>query len=327
MERIRSAGLEPFDFTRENETCCLWLGEGFTQYYGPLLLTRSGIGGTRGGAVVGYAADVINAPGRTVRSPVQMSEYAPFADGAGASVDATDINRTFLSYYTYGAGIALALDLSLRDMSGGKLSLDDYMKLLWTQHGKPGGTSPGLVSKPYTVADLRQHLATLTGNVKFANDFFDKYVEGRDAPDYSWLLALAGYTLDMAPPGRGWLGNAAVTETANGLLVGVVGPNGGGPVRQFPVPFDTPLYDAGVDSGDIIKTIDGEPATSAGWNAIANRKPGDPVKLTVMRRGGETVTRTATLKQDPTVRRVVSVENPSAAQRAFRDSWLATKVK
>ncbi|HEY4352694.1 MAG TPA: hypothetical protein VGN31_15790, partial [Paraburkholderia sp.] len=37
VERIRPAGLEPFDFTRENITCCLWLAEGFTQYYGPLL--------------------------------------------------------------------------------------------------------------------------------------------------------------------------------------------------------------------------------------------------------------------------------------------------
>ncbi len=43
VERIRPVGLEPFDFTRENITCCLWLAEGFTQYYGPLLLTRAGL--------------------------------------------------------------------------------------------------------------------------------------------------------------------------------------------------------------------------------------------------------------------------------------------
>src|SRR5204863_159812 len=160
----------------------------FTQYYGLLLLTRSGVGGQQDGAVVGSAVEVMNSPGRAVRSPVQMSEYAPFADGAGGFVDATDIDRTFLSYYTYGAGIALALDLSLREMSGGKQSLDDYMKLLWTQHGKPGGPAPGLVSKPYSVKDLRDHLATLTGNRKFADDFFDKYVEGREAPEYARLL-------------------------------------------------------------------------------------------------------------------------------------------
>ena len=43
VERIRPVGLEPFDFTRANVTCCLWLAEGFTQYYGPLLLYRVGL--------------------------------------------------------------------------------------------------------------------------------------------------------------------------------------------------------------------------------------------------------------------------------------------
>ena len=73
------------------------------------------------------------------------------------------------------AAIALALDLSLREMSGGKLSLDDYMRLLWTEHGKPGGSAPGLVGKPYSLKDLRQHLATLSGNRQFADEFFDRY--------------------------------------------------------------------------------------------------------------------------------------------------------
>jgi predicted metalloprotease with PDZ domain len=256
-----------------------------------------------------------------------MSEYAPFADGAGGSVDVSDVNRTFLSYYAYGAGIALALDFSLREMSAGKLSLDDYMKLLWSQHGKPDGPAPGLVAKPYTLKDLRNHLAELTGSRKFADDFFDKYVEGRDAPDYGRLLALAGYSLEMAPAGKGWLGTVPVSETPNGLAIGTGGQNAGGPPRSSPVPFNTPLYDAGVDSGDTIKTIDGQPATLALWNTIGNKKPGDRVTIVVVRRGGETVTRTITLKQDPTARQVVTMQNLSSSQKAFRDSWLSTKVK
>jgi predicted metalloprotease with PDZ domain len=325
MERIRSAGLEPFDFTRENVTCCLWLGEGFTQYYGPLLLTRAGLL-TRDNAIVSAAADVMNSPGRAVRSVVEMSEYAPFNDGA-VSIDASDTNRTFLTYYTYGAGIALALDFSLREMSAGKLSLDNYMKLLWVQHGKPDGPAPGLVSKPYTLKDLRNHLAALTGNRKFADDFFDKYVEGREAPDYSRLLALAGYALVMAPDGRGWLGDVPVSETGDGLLVGVGGRNTGGPVRPTPVPFNTPLYDAGIDSGDTIRTIDGQSATMAAWSAIGNKKPGDQVTIGVMRRGGEMITKKVTLKQDPTARQVTTVQNLSPIQKAFRDSWLASAIK
>src|SRR5262249_11150071 len=225
--------------------------EGFTQYYGPLLLARAGMGTA---PPVGVATAVINSPGRAVRSPVQMSEYAPFADGA-APVDAVDANRTFLSYYTYGAGIALALDFSLRDVSGGKRTLDDYMRLLWSQFGKPDGPSPGLVARPYTLKDLRDALVSLTGDRKFADDFFERYVEGREAPDYVRLLGLAGYRLDMAPVGKGWIGNANVSETASGLAVGTPGPNA--VPRQVPVPFDTPLYEAGIDSGDTIKSIDG----------------------------------------------------------------------
>jgi predicted metalloprotease with PDZ domain len=322
MKRIRSEGLEPFDFTRENVTCCLWVGEGFTQYYGPLLLTRAGLA-TRDTAVVAAAADVINSPGRAVRSPVEMSEFAPFSDGA-VFPDATDANRTFLSYYSYGAGIALALDFSLRDVSGGKLSLDDYMKLLWTEHGKDG-PAPGLVAKPYTLQDLKECLAKLTGNRQFANDFFTKYIEGHDVPDYRRLLALAGYSLDTNV-GKGWLGNVPVSEAPDGLAVGVATPPGGGPSRPLPVPFNTPLYDAGIDSGDTIKTIDGQPATSAAWRAIANKRPSDNVTLGVLRRGGEIIQRTIPLKEDPTVR-VGALQNLSAAQKTFRDSWLATKAK
>ena len=205
-------------------------------------------------------------------------------------------------------------------MSGGKLSLDDYMHLLWVRHGKPGGPVPGIVAKPYTVKDLRDHLATLTSNRKFADDFFDKYIEGRDVPDFRRLLALAGYSLTMAPAGKGWLGNVTVTETGNGLAVGV-------PPRPSPVPFNTPLYDAGIDSGDTIKTIDGQSANQAAWNAIGNRKPGDQVTLGVMRRGGEMITKTVILKQDPNARQVVPMDNMSPAQKAFRDNWLASKVK
>jgi len=325
MERIRATGIEPFDFTRENVTCCLWEGEGFTQYYGPLLLTRTGLSGQRGGPPVGAAAQVINSPGRAVRSPVQMSEFAPFADGAGTFVDATDDNRTFLSYYFYGAGIALALDLSLRDMSGGRLSLDDYMKLLWQQHGKPGGPVPGIVAKPYTLRDLRDHLAVLSGNRKFADDFFDKYVEGREAPEYARLLELAGYSLQMAPIGKGWIGNVLISESPNGLAVGGAG------ARPSPVPFSTPIYEAGIDSGDVIKTIDGVAATLPAWNAISARKPGETVSVGVMRRGGALVVKTITVKQDPTAQSVIPVENLpgrslTPAQKAFRDAWISTRV-
>jgi predicted metalloprotease with PDZ domain len=324
VERIRPVGLEPFDFTRENITCCLWLAEGFTQYYGPLLLVRAGLAQN---PPVNAGNAIITGAGRTVRSAVQMSEYAAFADAA-TSVDATDRNRTFISYYSYGAAIALALDLSLREMSNGKQSLDDYMRLLWQRFGKPGGPAPGLVGKPYSLKDIRDALADLTSNKAFANDFFDKYIEGRELPDYATLLRGVGYGLRPARADAAWIGNAQVTEVPDGLRVGVIAANRD--ETRVPVAFDTPLYKAGVDEDDVITKIDDQAPTLAAWRAIAQRKPGDTVTLVVRRRDGKLVTTTAKLVADPGVQ-VVAIENaggtPTDAQRTLREGWLASKVK
>jgi predicted metalloprotease with PDZ domain len=323
VERIRPVGLEPFDFRGANITCCLWLAEGFTQYYGPLLQARAGLAGR--GLPFASPNQVINGSGRDVRSAVQMSEYAAFSDAA-RSIDPTDQSRTFISYYTYGAAIALGLDLSLREMSGGKTSLDDYMRLLWKTYGKPGGPAPGLVGKPYSLRDLRDRLADLTGNRKFADDFFDKYVEGRDVADYAHLLQQAGYLLRPQSPQAGWFGNVIVQVTPDGGLMVGVGNQG----NEVPVPFGTPAYDAGLDAGDVIATIDDQPATMTAWNALRQKKPGDAVRLAIRRRDAATVAKTMTLKPNPTVE-VVAVEYAGGtltdAQKAFRESWFGTKVK
>ena len=325
VERIRPAGLEPFDFTRENITCCLWVAEGFTQYYGDLLLKRAGLTPR---APTGNIVPVINGAGRQVRSAVQMSEHAPFAD-AGISNDAHDRARTFISYYTYGAAIALGLDFSLREMSGGKITLDDYMKVLWKEFGKPGGSAPGLVGRPYTLKDLRTELALLTGNKKFADDFFDKYVEGREVVDYARLLKLAGYELRGSNKG-GWAGNVPVQTVSGGLLVGMAGGRGGGPVTKVPLAFNAPLYKADVDFGDIIQTIDGQPATMDSWSALTAKPAGTPVKLGILRRGGATATSTLVLEGDPTLTIVDLATGGGTlteSQKAFRDAWLGSKAK
>jgi predicted metalloprotease with PDZ domain len=331
VERIRPQGLEPFDFTRENITCCLWLAEGFTQYYGPLLLTRAGFGGGRnGGAPVNNIIPVVSGSGRTVRSAVEMSQYGPFNDAA-TSIDMTDGNRTFISYYTYGGAVAAGLDLSLRELTNGKTTLDDYMKLLWTRFGKPGGSAPGLVGHPYSLADIRKALADLTNNQQFADTFFDKYIEGREVVDYKHLLALAGLDLRASNPDRGFVGGP-VSEGPDGLEVGVQGAGGGRGGRggaggaARPVAFNTPLYEAGLDESDVITTIDGQPATEAAWNALTAKKPGDVVALGVKRRDGATTTLKLTVKADPSLQ-ITAMDTLTDAQKAFRDAWLGTKVK
>ncbi|MCC7008118.1 MAG: M61 family metallopeptidase [Acidobacteria bacterium] len=320
VERIRPVGLEPFDFTRANVTCCLWLAEGFTQYYGVLLLHRAGLGN---GLPVGVVDPVVNGSGRRVRSVIEMSEYAPFADAA-VSNDMTDQARSFISYYTFGAAIALGLDLSLREWSRGTISLDDYMRRLWERYGKPADVRPGYVARPYTLEDLRRELAELT-TPPFADEFFDRFVAGRDVPDFQRLLALAGFVLRPAASGRGWIGDVPVSESAGGLLVGVAGFG-----NRALTAVGSPLYDAGIDGGDVVTAIDGQPATRAAWEAIGRRRPGDVVTLAIRRRDGRREDRRVEVGAQPRLE-VVALESTgatlTAAQSAFRQAWLGSRVR
>lgn len=325
VERIRPDDLEPFDFTDANISCCLWLAEGFTQYYGTLTLIRAGFTPQAQGGIGfgGTINAVVNGSGRQVRSAVQMSQHAPFTDAA-AAIDKTDFGRSFISYYTHGAAIALALDLSLREMSDGALTLDDYMRLLWTTYGKPASPTVGLVARPYTLRDLRNRLADLTKNKAFADEFFDKYIEGREAPNFERLMLNAGFVVRPRTPDAGWIGNVQVAPTEGGLQVN---PPQGNSVQ--PIAFGTPAYEAGLEYGDVITSIDGAPATVESFAALSRKRPGETATLSLRRRGGQTATTTITLRANPALA-VIDVEAAGAQmterQKVFREAWLGSKV-
>jgi predicted metalloprotease with PDZ domain len=316
VERIRPRTLEPFSFEEANISGELWLAEGFTQYYGGLVMTRAGFTPMdQGGAGLARAANaIINGAGRQFRSAVAMSQMAPFTDAA-RSVDKTNFSTTFISYYTYGAAIALALDLSLRDRSNGRISLDDYMRAMWRVHGKPGGPQPGLVAKPYTLKDARDRLAEVSGDRAFADEFFDKYVEGRQAVDYAPLLNRAGFVFRKRNAGAAWIGD--VNVDGNGTITNLVD-------------WGSPIFNAGLNQGDVILEIDGK-ALGGGVtlaSALQSRKPAEKMTIGFRRRGGATGTTVITITEDPSLE-AVPVESTGGTltdeQRAFRQAWLGSR--
>src|SRR5439155_11115792 len=186
----------------------LWLAEGFTQYYGPLAIQRAGLSDVAGATrtFTGLIEEVAESPGRLVRSAEEMSRMAPFIDG-GRPNDKTNWSNTVISYYPFGGAIALALDLTLRDRTDGKVTLDDYMRAMWRAYGKPGGTREGYVDRPYTIADAQARLADVAGDAAFARDFFSRYIQGHDVADYGRLLSRAGFMLRKRHAGHAWLGD------------------------------------------------------------------------------------------------------------------------
>ena len=320
VERIRPRSLEPFDFEDANMSGELWFAEGFTSYYGPLVVLRAGL--SQLGDFTDEMASIINTvdmtPGRALRSAEEMSRFAPFVDAA-AWVDRTSFDNTFLSYYTWGAAIGLGLDLTLRDRTGGKVTLDHYMQALWQKYGKPGGKAPGYVDHPYTMADLKDTLASVAGDARFADDFFARFIQGRDVVDYGRLLARAGFVVRRASPGRAFAGRLQLQEVQ------------GRPRVTGLVPFGSPAYQAGLERDDVILAVAGMDVESVAdvERAIGGHKPGDQIAIAFERRG-QRVTGMLRAVEDPRVD-IVRAEDAGRAvtqeQRRFRDIWLGSPAR
>jgi predicted metalloprotease with PDZ domain len=308
VERIRPRTLQPFDFERANMSGELWFAEGFTSYYDDVFLWRASLidDETFAGRMGGIANNVSNARGRQFFSPVEMSRQAPFVDAATA-VDPNNRNNTFLSYYTWGSGIALALDLTLRAdgaTDGRSVTLDDVMREMWRTHG--------VTEIPYEVPDVEAALARVTDNPGFARDFFDRYVRGREAPDFQSLLAAAGIVLAPGFPERAWLGSGLQVSDGEAIVTGTP-------------TLGSPLFRAGLDRGDRVLDIGGETfeAGDALQEYLESRAVGDVVTVRFESRG-QNYEREMTLGIDPTLAGTLRTGGASTAtERDFLGRWKA----
>jgi len=196
-------------------------------------------------------------------------------------------------------------------------------------------TSPAIIAKPYTLKDARDRLAEVSGDRKFADDFFDKYIEGREVPDYGALFARVGLVLRKRNAGGAWVG--VVDQSFGGAGRG--GRRGSSPAAAPPatggiripglVNWGTPAFNAGLEEGDVITAADAASIVNQDdWQAVLRaHKPGDHLSVEFNRHGVAEKT-TITLAEDPTVE-VVTLESTggtlSPEQKAMRDSWLASK--
>jgi predicted metalloprotease with PDZ domain len=319
VERIRPKALEPFNLEEANMSGELWFAEGFTSYYGPLTMKRSGLTSLRVFTRdIGDAIEkVVTSPARQLRSAVEMSRMAPFVDAA-ASVDQTNFSNTYISYYTWGTALGLGLDLSLRDRSDSKVTLDHFMRAMWDRFGRPGGNVAGYVETPYTLDDLKSVLGSVAGDAAFAQDFFARYVEGHDVPDYSQLLERAGI-LVKANAGRAFAGELTMQDDQAGVRI------------TAEVPSGSPAYQGGLERDDVLLTVGGSKVTRAADvdRLVTARKPGEPLPI-VYERHGVRMSTALQLVDDPRVQLVPIEETGQTltdAQRRFREAWLSSAAR
>lgn len=300
VERIRPYELEPFDFTAANMSEALWFAEGFTSYYTRLILARAGVitGEEYLKSLNGTFNYVWNSPARAFRNPIEMSHQAPFVDAA-RTVDPVNWNNTFISYYSYGSVLGLALDLSLREKG---LNLDDYFKEVWKTYGKK--------EVAYTVENLEEVLSRYAGDA-FAKAYFSKYIYNSEMPEYERLFNNVGLRLDRNET-KPYLG-LNVSSSDDGLKVSRATSKG------------TPAYLAGLNEGDLITMLNGQSITTAeDFTTFTDAlKVGATVEV-IFERFGQEKNTIITVTSDPSYTISIDEKVKGAAKRAQKD-WLARK--
>ncbi len=321
VKRIRPAAFVDADLGREAYTGLLWAFEGITSYYDELFLLRCGL--IRAEDYLGMLARgitrVYRMPGRHRQSLAEASFdawikfYKPDENAPNAQV----------SYYAKGALVALALDLSLRAATTGRVSLDTVMRELWRRHGQTGTGVP---------EDGIERLACeLSG--RDWRGFFARYVEGVEDPPLAELLAEVGirlsWTAARSAQDLGGYGESLPPEEARGCTLGIKTNGGEGGVRVVQVYTNGCAQQAGIAAGDMLIAWDGLRLDGERLNhALRHAEPGQEIILHGFR-GDELmqfIVRLQALPADTCRLSWMAEAEVDAERLQARANWLQTQV-
>lgn len=143
----RPAGLATADYEQPMKGDLLWVYEGLTEYLGEILTPRSGL------STPEYYREELAATGAALDKEVGRT-WRPLQDTATAAQilysarsDYADFRRS-VDYYPEGTLIWLDADVTIRQLSKGSKSLNDFCKAFH------GGQSGAPLVKPYTFEDI-----------------------------------------------------------------------------------------------------------------------------------------------------------------------------
>ncbi len=273
----RPAGLATPNFQQPMKGELLWVYEGLTEYFGDVLTARSGIwtADQYREALALSAAELDHRPGRTWRD---LQDTATAAQTLYTTSNEWDNWRRSVDYYAEGELIWLEVDTTLRKLSGGKRSLNDFAARFL---GKGGNTPPEVL--PYEFPDIAGNLTAIEPydwqgflekrlTTKSPHAPLDGISNGGYKLEYSDKANEYARALETRDHGvNAWysLGITTGDETIHDVLV------------------DSPAYKAGLGPGMKLVAINGRRATEELLHAAIRDAKGstEPIELIVENAG------------------------------------------
>jgi predicted metalloprotease with PDZ domain len=259
VKRLRPADMVPYRYEQPQPTPWLWVSEGITDYYADLALVRPGIVDS---------AVFLNVTGGKIENVASVPPVA--LEDASLSTWIHPKDGTAYIYYPKGSLAGLLLDIQIRDASDNRRSLDDVLRELYRATYKHG--------RGFTGQDWWPAVSRAAGGRSF-DEFYARYVDGRDPYPYASIFALAGirYAVDTIRLPR--LGISSASDSTGDHVTEVVP----GSVAAA----------AGVQKGDVLVSIGEVQAQGSDWGAEFRAKyqsrEGEDLPI-VVRRNGQTLT-------------------------------------
>jgi predicted metalloprotease with PDZ domain len=301
VKRIRPASLEPVDYAREQYSRALWFAEGVTSTYGRYAQLRSGLWSKQD-----FYADLAQQINELESRPANRWQSAEQSslDTWLDKYDYYNGPEFSVSYYSKGQVIGNLLDILIRDRTNNQRSLDDLMRTMNEKFAKRSKTYRDSLDVQLTAEEI--------AGGSFV-DFFGKYVAGAEPLPYESLLANAGLLLKQREIVRAELGFSMERDA------------GGKSVVRSVVPGST-AERAGLLADDEITDFNGENVARRPEYWLRNKKPGDRLRLTVLRNATAVEIAFALGGKSESIFTIAEDAQASPKARAIREGLLQGKT-
>jgi predicted metalloprotease with PDZ domain len=298
VKRIRPQSLEPIDYTKANYTRALWFSEGCTSTAADFIELRAGLLDEH------HFEDALAAGiGELERRPAHLTQSAE-----ESSLDAWLEGDAYyrrpersISYYNKGELLGIMLDLAVRQASHDRESLREVFQWMNRNYAQKRHSFPDSDG-------VREAAETIT-HANFA-EFFSKYVAGTEETPWNDFFLFVGLRV--------------IETTATIADLGFTASRSfDGPMIVSAITAGSEAEHAGLQTGDNILEIDGNPPGLESSETAANLAPGDTVTVKVRsRRGAERELKWKVGSREELSYQLKDVEHLTAEQQTQRAAWL-----
>ena len=295
---IHSNEVHYFDYNDPKMSKHLWLYEGVTEYFANLFQVNQGLIDNK---------EFYKRMNQKITTSKRLDDTVPFTV-MSENILTDEYKDSYYNVYLKGALIGMALDIRLRELSGGNMGILDLMKKLNAKYGK---------DKPFNDDELIPTIVELT--YPEIQNFFDQYVTGETPIPYDEFFAKAGIEEQEQMTEVGFfLKGQQPYITANQETMQIV--------FRGDTEFNTFLKELGVEGGDVIKSVNGEEYNVQNVYELIRKsqewKEGDDFTMTIVRNEEEMQLKAKVSTPMDTQMTLSEVQNADGDKIELRNAWL-----